>query len=184
MYISPINLIKGLKQIIEANIDQINDLIQYYRKSDSLHVFEGLRKTLPLSAYPSLEFEPSSASTEWTHTSAQTGEYTIECYLTVHNDNEELNAEYISEVARKIVKLFNFPTNMYFAIPNEFLPDGSPIHVQFGNVPSITYRSTRDGSITVAQFSWIGRVLEPFVLNGYEGPAEVNWKEDKKQGEE
>ena len=183
MYISPINLIKGLKQIIEVNIDQINDLIQYYRKSDTLHVFEGLRKTLPLSAYPSLEFEPSSASTEWTHVGAQTGEYTIDCYLTVNNSNEDLNAEYISEITRKIVKLFNFPTNMCFPIPNEFFPDGSPIYVQFGNVQSVSYRSTRDGSLTVAQFTWTGRVLEPFILNGIIGPAEVNWKEDKKQGE-
>jgi hypothetical protein len=183
MYISPINIIKGLKQIVEVNIDQINDLLQYYRKSDTLHIFEGLRKTLPLSSYPSLEFEPASASTEWTTTSAQTGEYTIDCYLTVNNTNEELNAEYISEITRKIVKLFNYPTNMCFPIPNEYFPNGEQIFVTFGNVSSVTYRSTRDGSLTVAQFSWVGRVLEPFVMTKPFGPAEVNWKEDKKHGE-
>lgn len=184
MYISPINLVKGLKQIIEVNKTQINELIKYYRSSDELHVFEGLRKTLPLSAYPSLEFEPTSGSMEWTHTEAQTGEYNIDCYLTVRNDNEELNAEYISELSRMIVKLFNWPANMSFPIPNEYYPDNQQIYVQFGSVNSIQYKTTRDRSITVAQFTWTGRVLEivdPRVLHG---PAVVNWKHDKKQGED
>jgi hypothetical protein len=54
---------------------------------------------------------------------------------------------------------------MSFIIPNEFYPNEKdpenpfPVHVQFGNVQNVTYRSTRDGSITVAQFSWSGRVL-------------------------
>lgn len=181
MYVSPINIIKGLKQIIEVNIDQINELLRYYRSSDELHVFEGLRKTLPLSAYPSLEFEPASASTEWTTTSAQTGEYNIDCYLTVQNSNEDLSAEYISEVSRMIVKLFNYPTNMSFPIPNEFLPNGEQLYIIFGNVQNINYRSTRDGSLTVAQFTWSGRVVETFVFDHQHGPALVNWKKDKFQ---
>lgn len=181
MYISPINIIKGLRGIVEANIDPINALLQHYRKSDTLHVFDGLRKTLPQSAYPSLEFDPVSATTEWTHTSAQTGEYTIDCYLTVMNSNEDLNAEYISELSRAVVKLFNWPENMSFIIPNEFYPDNSPIHVQFGNVSSINYRSTRDGSVTVAQFSWSGRVLEYFEYLT-DGPVKVTWKTDVLQG--
>lgn len=178
MYISPINIIKGLIEIVEANSEQIDELIKHYRTSDSLHIFNGLRKTLPQSAYPSLEFELSGASTEWTHTSAQTGEYSIACYLTVLNNNEELGAEYISEITRMVVKLFNWPENMSFPIPNEFYPDGNQIHVQFGNVQNVTYRSTRDGSITVAEFQWSGRVLEYFKYLGFDGPAKVDWKND------
>lgn len=189
MYISPINIIKGLHGILQANREQIDRVIKYYRSSDSLHIFDGLRKTLPLSAYPSLQLDATSATVQWTHTSAQTGEYTIECYLTVKNSNEEIDLEYISEVSRVILKVLNYPDNMSFIIPNEFYPNENdpehpyPIHIQFGNVQNVTYRSTIDGSITVAQFSWSGRVLEYFKYTG-DGPKQVTWKKDILPGEE
>lgn len=189
MYISPINIIKGLHLILDANKEQIDRVIKYYRSSDELHIFDGLRKTLPLSAYPCLELDPSSATTEWTHTSAQTGQYTIDCYLTVRNSNEELAAEYVSEVTRVILKILNYPDNMSFIIPNEFYPNEEqpdkpyPIIIQFGNVSNVTYRSTIDGSITVAQFSWSGRVLELFKYTGI-GPKQVTWKKDILPGQE
>ena len=189
MYISPINIIKGLHAIIDVNMENIDRVIKHYRTTDCLHVFDGLRKTLPLSAYPSLEFEPVSASTEWTHTSAQTGEYSIDCYLTVRNSNEEYSAEYISEVTRSILKIFNYPDNMCFPIPNEFYEDEDeetgeireyPIIIQFGNIASVNYRSTTDGALTVAQFTWSGRVLEGFVYHG-DGPRRIDWKKDRLQ---
>jgi hypothetical protein len=34
MYISPINIIKGLHGIIDANKDQIDRVIKHYRSSD------------------------------------------------------------------------------------------------------------------------------------------------------
>lgn len=184
MYISPINIIKGLHKIIDVNMTHIDRVIKYYRTTDSLHVFDGLRKTLPLSAYPSLEFDPVSATTEWTHTSAQTGEYSIDCYLTVKNSNEELSAEYISEVTRIITKIFNYPDNMCFCIPNEYYetdepdkPYKYPIWIQFGNIGSVNYRNTIDGSLTVAQFTWSGRVLEYFRYYD-DGPRRIDWKKD------
>ena len=190
MYISPINVIKGLHGIIDANIDNINRVIHYYRKSDELHVFDGLRKTLPLSAYPSLEFDPVSASTEWTHTSAQTGEYRIDCYLTVRNSNEEYAAEYVSEVARILLKIFNYPDNMCFQVPNEYYqsddpsnPKKYPVWLQFGNVADVNYRNTIDGSVTVAQFTWSGRILEYFQYH-HDGPNRIDWKHDILPGEE
>lgn len=190
MYISPINIIKGLHAIVDVNADIIDRVIKYYRTTDTLHVFDGLRKTLPLDAYPSLEFEPVSASTEWVHTSAQTGAYQIDCYLTVRNSNEEYAAEYIGEVARVLLKIFNYPDNMSFQIPNEFYesddpdrPDKYPVWIQFGNVASVNYRSTTDGSLTVAQFTWSGRVLEYFEYHG-DGPRRIDWKKDRLPGEE
>lgn len=187
MYISPHNIILGLIKILELNLDDINKVIKHYRTTDEFHIFEGMRKTLPLSAYPCIEFEPASANTEWTHTSAQTGEYQIECYLTVRNSNEEYSAEYISEVARCIVKLFNYPGNMCFPIPNEYYPNedasnsnpesGIPVWVQFGNVQNVQYRSTKDRSVQVAMFTWSGRVLEYFDYTG-DGPRKFDWKKD------
>lgn len=189
MYISPINIIKGIHGVLQANKTQIDRVIKYYRSTDELHIFDGLRKTLPESAYPSLELEPASASIEWTHTSAQTGEYNIDCYLTIKNSNEELNAEYVSEVSRVILKILNYPDNMSFVIPNEYYPNGNdpehpfPIHIQFANVQNVTYKSTSDGAITVVQFTWTGRVLEYFEYNG-DGPHEITWKHDILPGEE
>lgn len=189
MYISPINIIKGIHGVLQANRTQIDRVIKYYRSTDELHIFDGLRKTLPESAYPSLELEPASASIEWTHTSAQTGEYNIDCYLTIKNSNEELNAEYVSEVSRVILKILNYPDNMSFVIPNEYYPNKDdpehpfPIYIQFANVQNVTYKSTSDGAITVVQFTWTGRVLEYFEYNG-DGPHEITWKHDILPGEE
>ncbi len=184
MYISPYNIIIGLKGIVEANADRINAVIKHYRSTDELHVFAGLRKTLPMSAYPSLEIDPVSATTEWTTTPAQTGEYTFDCYLTLRNSDEEMAAEYVSEVTRAILKVFNYPSNMCFQIPNEYYesddpadPKKYPIYINFGNIPNVTYRNTIDGSITVAQFQWSGRVLE-FFDSKTDGPVEIKWKQE------
>lgn len=189
MYISPINIIKGLHGVLEANKNKIDRVIKYYRTTDQLHIFDGLRKTLPLSAYPSLQLQPASASVQWTHTSAQTGQYSIDCYLTLRNSNEEYATQYVSEVTRVILEILNYPDNMSFIIPNEYYPNEEnpdkpfPIHIQFGNVQSVTYRSTIDGSITVAQFTWSGRVLEYFKYTG-DGPKQVTWKHDILPGQE
>lgn len=189
MYISPINIIKGLHGVLDANKNKIDRVIKHYRESDELHIFDGLRKTLPLSAYPSLQLDPASASIQWTHTEAQTGEYSIECYLTVRNSNEEYAAQYISQVSRVILQILNYPDNMSFVIPNEYYPNELdpehpiPIHIQFGNIPNVTYRSTIDGSLTVAQFTWSGRVLEYFHYYS-DGPNEVTWKHDILPGQE
>lgn len=186
MYISPINIIKGLHQVLEVNREQIDAVLDYYRPGDSLRILDGLRKTLPESAYPTLELEPSSASIEWTHTSAQTGEYQIDFYLTLKNSNEEMEAEYISEVARCILKVLNYPDNMSFIVPNEFYASDDlddlnkyPVHIQFGNVSSVTYRQTDDGALMVAMWSWSGRVLEYFDYEG-DGPHTITWKMDRK----
>ncbi len=191
MYISPHNIILGLMRIVEVNKPEIDRVVKHYRETDELHVFEGLRKTLPLAAYPSLELDPSSASTEWTMTTAQTGEYTVDCYLTVKNVAEDFAAEYISEVTRAVVMVFNYPDNMCFRIPNEYYwadnPSGDrrkfPIWLQFGNISNVTYRSSRDGAVHMAQFSWSGRVLEYFQYY-WDGPREVTWKRNILPGSE
>lgn len=190
MYISPQNIIRGLRQVIEANRENIDRVIKYYRDTDSLHVFDGLRKTLPLSAYPALEFDPASASTEWTHVQAQTGEYSIDCYLTVKNCAEEMATEYVSEVTRAVLKVFNYPDNMCFRIPNEYYqtddpenPKKYPIWIQFGNIQSVTYRSSRDGAVHMAQFTWSGRVLEYFKYH-WDGPRRIDWKHEILPGSE
>ena len=80
--------------------------------------------------------------------------------------------------------MLNYPDNMCFRIPNEYYqtddpsnPHKYPIWLQFGNVSNVNYRNTIDGSLTVAMFTWSGRVLEYFEYNG-DGPHTINWKHD------
>jgi len=53
MYISPINIIKALIEILEVNTESIDEILQHYLGSNEhLNVFIGMRKTLPLSSFP------------------------------------------------------------------------------------------------------------------------------------
>lgn len=182
MITSPSNIIEGLIQILLANVDEINALIKTYRKADTLHLFKGMRKTLPLSSFPSLEFEPSSGSMEWATTSAMVGEYTIECTLTVNcGTSIEMGAEYISEITRKIIQIFNYPVNMTWQIPNEFQDkEGKvPVYCQYSDIRSVEYASAKDFVIRVARWQITCRVVETFPLPGtLLGPAKVDWKKE------
>lgn len=185
MYISPINLVQGLIDILQVNKQSIQQvLIHYlgdYPNKPVLNVFKGMRKTLPLSSFPCIEFEPTSGSNEWTTTSAQTSEYTIQCTLTVNCDNDELGAEYISELTRRIVQIYTYPSNMCFIVPNQYQDrNKTPVYVQFGTISSVTYNSTKDGSLRVAQWDWSGRIIQSFPQNYLSvGPAKMDYKQDK-----
>ncbi len=86
------------------------------------------------------------------------------------------------------MKILKYPDNMCFRVPNEFYqtddpekPHKYPIYIQFGNVANVTYRNTIDGALTVAMFTWSGRVLEYFDYRG-DGPHRITWKHDILQG--
>ncbi len=181
MITSPSNLIEGLILILKANADEINTLIRSYQSGASLHLFKGMRKTLPLSQFPSLEMEPVSGSMEWTHLSAMTGEYTIDCTLTVScGTSVELGAEYISELTRKIIQIYNFPVNMTWPVPNEHQDmSDAPVLCQYSDIRSVEYSAARDFVIRVARWQMNCRVLESFPHPGaLLGPAKVDWKKD------
>lgn len=184
-FISPINIIKGMIQIIEVNLEPINELIKHYRPSDALHVFEGLRSSLPLSSYPSLELEPDSGSSTWVTTTAQDCEYNIRCILTLNCQNDELGAEYVSEVTRKIIQIFNYPSNMTFIIPNEYQGlNGEPVWAQFGYIDSVSYGATKSGSIRQSDWVYSCKVIEIYdYWNLSNGPKKLNFKDDTLLGE-
>ena len=185
MYISPINLVQGLIDILEMNEESISQVLVHYlgdlQGKPELNIFKGMRKTLPLSAFPCIEFEPTSGSNEWTTTSAQTGEYSIQCTLTVNCDNDDLGAEYISELTRRIIEIYTYPGNMCFKIPNEYQDKmKTSVYVQFGTIGNVTYNATKDGTLRVAQWDWTGRVLEVFPYQNIPvGPCKMQYKENK-----
>lgn len=185
MYISPINLVQGLIDILEVNEESIQECLTYYLGDmdgvKHLNVFKGMRKTLPLSAFPCIQFEPANSANEWSHTSAQTGEYTIQCTLTVSCPDDELGAEYISQLTRRIVQIYTYPGNMCFIIPNEYADNNkTPVYVQFGTINNVTYNATKDGTLRVAQWDWVGRVLETFDYDTLKlGPCKMEYKQNK-----
>lgn len=185
MIVSPSNLINGLMNIIELNRVNIDRVFDYYKTGDKLSVFKGMRKSLPLAAFPSLELEPSSGNQEWLTTSMKVGEYTIQFTLTVTCDNDELGAEYISEAARAVAQVFTIPENLCWEIPNERygLTAGTELMVQFGSIGGITYNSTKDGTLRVAQWDWTGKVYEPYLFSAAVGPKTMDTKLDKLPGQ-
>lgn len=185
MYVSPINLVDGLIEILNKNMDSVQQVINHYLgdypQKHHLSVFKGMRKSIPLSMFPCIQFQPTSASNEWTTTSAQTGEYSIQCTLTVSCDNDEYGAEYISELTRRIVQIYTYPSNMCFEVPNEYSDnDNGKVYVQFGTISSVTYNAVKDGTLRVAQWDWTGRIIETFPQGKLElGPSKMNYKKDK-----
>lgn len=183
MIVSPSHIIDGLILIIKANITNINQVVRAYDKNASLHLFKGIRKTLPMEAFPSLEFEPVSGSMEWVTTSAESGEYSIDCVLTVKCPVDvETGVEYISDLSRKIVQIFNYPANMSWEIPNEWLDSSGkkPVLCEYSDIRSIDYLSSKDFTIKVARWQMNCKTVEPFPdPNSILGPQRVNWKKDE-----
>ena len=182
MIVSPSNIIEGLFGVIVANVDSLNAVIRQYDRNASLHLFKGIRKTAPLSMFPCLEIEPVSGSMDWQTTSAQTCEYTVDCVLTVKcGANIESGVEYISSLARRLTSIFNYPPNMTWAVPNEYLDEEQkhPIYCQYSDIRSVDYMSTKDFSIRVARWQMTCRTIEPFPhpVQGL-APQSVDWKKD------
>ena len=54
----------------------------------------------------------------------------------------------IFELTRKIVQIFNYPSNMTFIIPNEYQgKEEEPVWAQYGYISSVSYGSTKQSSI-------------------------------------
>lgn len=181
MITSPNNIIEGLILMIQANEDEINSVIRAYSADDKLHLFKGFRRTLPDLSFPSLEMEAASSTMKWEHTSAMSTEYMIDCVLTIHRDcPNEAGMDYISELARKIVQIFNYPQNMSWVIPNEYQDKaGTPVLCQYSDIRNVKYSSARGLTLRVARWKINCRVLETFPHPAdLLGPAKIDWKED------
>lgn len=179
-FISPANIIEGMIQILEANIEPINDALHHYHHGDKLNIFKGLRRTMPQSAFPCLELEPESSGSDWMTTSAQDSTYDIRCVLTLNCQNDELGAEYISEITRRIVQIFNYPPNMAYIIPNEYQgKDKEAVWAQYGYISSVSYGATKDLSIRQADWTYSCKVIETYdYWNLTNGPLLMDFKED------
>ncbi len=89
--------------------------------------------------------EPVSGSMEWTHIGAMTCEYLIDYILTVASGtNNEIGAEYICELTRKIIQIYNYPQNISWQVPNEVHDKlGTPVLCQYSDIRSVDYSSVK-----------------------------------------
>jgi len=166
VYTNPSNIAKTLVQLLERNALIINRVIQGYEPSRKLCVFEGMRKTLAASFFPSLEIEPTSGSNQWATTRAQRPRYSFNCVLTVLNDNEDYGVEYIATIMTVLAEILTDPTNLQMLVLNETVWDhrGGLLDTRILDslVEDITYNASKDGTIRTVEFSWFALIHEPF----------------------
>jgi len=166
MYTNPSNIVKSLVDLLERNAVRINQVVQEFEDDRRLNVFEGMRKTLPVSAFPSFEIEPTNGSNSWGTVRAQRPRYNFNCVLTVKVSNQDYGVEYISTLSTILSEIMTDPNNLQFNVVNEtrWTPFGGLVDttVLDSLVEDVTYNATHDGSIRVAEFSWFALIHEPF----------------------
>jgi len=166
MYTNVSNLINTVINLLERNSVYINTCVQQYQPSRNLCVFKGMRNTLPVDAYPSLEIEPTSATNQWATVRAQRPRYNLQFTLTTRTDNEKLHVEYISTIANVLVSILTSPENLQLPIVNEtrWDPIGGLVQnvITDSLVEDVTYNAVHEGTIRTAEFSWFALVHEPY----------------------
>jgi len=152
--------------MLQVNSESIDSVIQVYEPDKGLTVLEGMRKTLPIDAFPLLEIEPTSGSNSWYTSRAQMPRYNCNCTLTVSNDNEDYGVEYIATLATAVVEIMTDPQNLQLRVINEVRWDPNagmtPTYLTDSLVEDVTYNASKDGTIRTAEFSWFGMIHEPF----------------------
>lgn len=166
MYTNPSNLIKTFIRMLETNREMIDYVVQVYEPDRMLSIFEGMRKTVPASAYPVLEIEPTNGSTQWATTRTQRPRYSFNCTLTVMNENEDYGVEYIATLATVLVEIMTDPQNLQLRVINEVTWDPTyglvPTYILDSLAEDVTYNAAKEGTIRTAEFSLFAMIHEPF----------------------
>ncbi len=159
---------KTFIELLESTRESIDDIIHFYEGPDKpgIQLYEGVRDTLPVSAFPSLEIESNSVSNGWETTRAQRPNYTLEYKLTLVTENQDLAYEYIATLTTKIAEVLTLPQNLQLQVVNEgrWSPDGFLVETLILDslVESASYASNAEGNIRQADFSQYVRIHEPF----------------------
>jgi hypothetical protein len=123
----------------------------------SLSCYNGLRPSIPSTHFPSFEIEVSNVQSEWATQRSQRHHATFRCMITVScSSNLDAREEYITKLASCITSIFQAPSNLRFSLWDKTLTDSDyRIDCYDSFVSNVTYNSTRDGTIGVAEFSWV-----------------------------
>ena len=166
MYTNPSNIIKTLVNLLDTNEQQINRVVRVYQGSRRLTVLEGMRQSLPVSAYPSFEIEPGSTGNRWATTRAQRPRFTFTCTLTVSNNREKYGVEYVSTLATILAQIMTSPENLQMRVLNETKWDINgglkDTYILDSLVEDVSFGAARDGTMRTAEFSWFVEIHETF----------------------
>lgn len=167
MYTNPSNIVCTLIDLLDRNALQINKVVEHYQGSSrSLMVLPGMRKVVPVDAYPVFEIEPTDVPNQWATTRAQRPRYQFRCTLTVMVDNEKFGVEYICTLATTIAEIMTSPENLQLPVRNETKWDLTGGLVQTlildSLVESANYSAEKQGSIRKAEFNWFAMINETY----------------------
>ena len=166
MYTNVSRLVDTIIALLERNALRINRTVQVYQPSNNLNVYKGMRKTLPVDAYPSLEIEPDSGTSDWATTRAQRPRYTFKCTLTTKTDNEAYGVEYIATIANVLLEIMTSPENLQMRIIGEtkWDPNGGMVDTYLLDslVENVSYSATKSGTIRTCEFNWFALINETY----------------------
>jgi hypothetical protein len=166
MYTNPSNLIDTIIALLERNADSINQCVREWQPDRQLCVLKGMRPTIPIDAYPSLEIEPTSGSNQWATTRAQRPRYNLQFTLTTRTDNIEKHVEYITAIATRLVEILTSPDNLQLQVLNEtkwnFNSGLVDTFILDSLVESVTYNALFEGTIRTCEFDWFALIHETY----------------------
>jgi len=152
--IRAINLIESYKTKMDA-------IINTYETGKTLTCFSGIRPTIPVNQYPCFEIETQSNDTQWGTTRGQRHTVNFRCLISISCSKLDYREEYICTMASMIVSILQDPKNLQFPIECESPINGRYVlSVYDSMVTSVSYSSTKEGTIGVAEFTWVANVHE------------------------
>lgn len=166
MRVDPGNIIDTYMDILENNIQYINSVCNFYEEGSKLHVFKGLRSTVPEDCFPCLEFDVNDGANQWATTRGQRPRFSFTLKLTTLTSNENLHLEYISKVTTAIVRVLTMPANLQPVIKNEvqWSSTGELVQVKVLDslVDNVSYRANKEGTIRSSELSLFVTVHEVY----------------------
>jgi hypothetical protein len=152
--------------LLELNSVQINNLIRAYQPNRSLCIFKGMRSTLPVDAFPSLEIEPTGVSNSWGTVRSQRPRYSLQMTLTTRTNNVNMHLEYIDTLGTMLGSILTNPRNLQLAVSNETKWDQSGGLVQQyildSLVEDVSWNALQEGTIRTCEFSWFALIHETY----------------------
>ena len=156
MNFNPNVVSKHAISLIGKNDPFLKNLILPFESNKSLTCYNGMRPSIPSSHFPTFEIEVAGVQHEWATTRGQRHHATYRCMVTVSVGSDiDVREDYITKLASAIVSIFQAPSNMRFSLPDKTLTGADyRIDAYDSMISNVTYNSTRDGTIGVAEWTW------------------------------
>lgn len=149
---------KGI-ETLKSNLVLINKVIEEF-ESREFSIYKGIRTTLPVSAFPSLEMEIQGNDSSWYATRVQRHTMSFRCVITITAPTVEDRETYQNRLTSAVASIFKNPQNMRFAIPCVEGQYRYEAYVYDSFVSDTSYGSTKDGQFGVSEFSWTVNIHE------------------------